>query len=164
MNEDLIAHADYSEFALSPESPEPHDSLEIPPKLIWEIAAGVEDPAIVAARYGFAGTRWERLSQWGPFIQAVSTQRSEFEREGVTFRLKAGMMAQELMDQMFRQASTNESTIMQKLSVFNAFVDVAGLKPEKKSTAQQGDGAPRFSITINVPQVSAATPVTIDAQ
>jgi hypothetical protein len=163
MNDELIPHADYSEFALPVESIEPHHTLDVPAQLVWECAAGVEDPTIVAARFGFEGDKWARLSQWPPFIQAVQRQRAEFEREGVTFRLKAGLMAEQVMDQMFKQAVGTDSTILQKLSVFNALVDVSGLKPEKKS-AQQADAnaAPRFSITINIPG-SGPTPVTIDA-
>lgn len=162
MNDDLVQHANYQEFALPAESIEPHHTLDVPAQLVWEVAAGVEDPTLVAARFGFEGTKWERLSQWPPFIQAVQRQRAEFEREGVTFRLKAGLMAEQVMDQMFKQAVGTDSTILQKLSVFNSLVEVAGLKPDKKA-ATQGDagGAPRFSITINIPN-GGPTPVTID--
>lgn len=162
MNDDLVQHAGYHEFALPAESIEPHHTLDVPAQLVWEVAAGVEDPTLVAQRFGFEGSKWERLSQWPPFIQAVQRQRAEFEREGVTFRLKAGLMAEQVMDQMFKQAVGTDSTLLQKLSVFNSLVEVAGLKPDKKAVAQ-GDGAatPRFSITINIPN-GGPTPVTID--
>jgi hypothetical protein len=130
---------------------------------VWECAAGLEDPAIIAERFGFTGEKWERLSQWGPFITAVQAQRAEFDRNGMTFRLKAGMMAEEMMGQMFKQAIGTDTTILQKLSVFNSLVEVAGLKPEKKSTAvDAAAAAPKFSITINIPQASGPTPFTID--
>jgi hypothetical protein len=162
MNDDLITHAAYNEFALSPQAAEPHHTLDVPAQLVWECAAGVEDPTIVAQRFGFEGDKWERLAQWPPFIQAVQRQRAEFEREGVTFRLKAGLMAEQVMDQMFKQAVGTDSTILQKLSVFNALVDVSGLKPEKKQAgAADPSAAPRFSITINIPN-GGPTPVTID--
>lgn len=162
MNDDLTTRAEYSEFALPPSAQEPHVTLDVPPQLVWEIAAGLEEPATVAARFDFEGARWERLSQWPPFIQAVQRQRAEFEREGVTFRLKAGLMAEQVMDQMFKQAVGSDSSILQKLSVFNALVDVSGLKPEKKTNAAAtADAAPKFSITINIPNVGP-TPVTID--
>lgn len=162
MNDDLTLHAEHQEFAIAPQALEPHNTLDVPAQLVWECAAGVEDPAAVAARFGFEGDKWERLSQWPPFIQAVQRQRAEFEREGVTFRLKAGLMAEQVMDQMFKQAVGTDSSILQKLSVFNALVEVSGLKPDKKAQ-QQGDAAaaPRFSITINIPN-AGPTPVTID--
>jgi hypothetical protein len=160
MNSDLI-HKDHSEFALSPMATEPHVTLDIPPQLVWECAAGLENPADVAARFGFEGDKWERLSQWPPFITAVQAQRSEFERNGVTFRLKAGLMAEEMMSQMFKQAIGVDSTILQKLSVFNSLVDVAGLKPDKKQVDTTANAAPKFSITINFPN-QQPTPVTID--
>lgn len=161
-NEDLIVHSEFTEFALPVEAEEPHHTLDVPAQLVWEVAAGVEDPTAVAARFGFEGAKWERLSQWEPFITAVQHQRAQFQKEGVTFRLKAGMMAESLMDQMFKQAYSMDSTIMQKLSVFNSLVDVAGLKPEKKQAAAvDANAAPKFSITINIPQGGQA-PLTID--
>lgn len=160
MNEDLI-HTNHSEFALSPMATEPHVTLDIPPQLVWECAAGLENPADVAARFGFEGDKWERLSQWPPFITAVQTQRAEFERNGMTFRLKAGLMAEEMMNQMFKQTLSADSTILQKLSVFNSLVDVAGLKPDKKAVDTTASAAPKFSITINFPN-QQPTPVTID--
>jgi hypothetical protein len=160
MNEDLI-HQNHSEFALATTSSEPHVTLDIPPQLVWECAAGLEDPVIIAARFGFEGDKWERLSQWPPFITAVQAQRSEFERNGMTFRLKAGLMADEMMSMMFKQAISNDSTILQKMSVFNSLVDVAGLKPDKKAVDTTAGAAPKFSITINFPN-QQPTPVTID--
>lgn len=160
MNEDLI-HANHSEFALATTSSEPHVTLDIPPQLVWECAAGLENPADVAARFGFEGDKWERLSQWPPFITAVQAQRAEFERNGMTFRLKAGLMAEEMMSQMFKQAISVDTTILQKLSVFNSLVDVAGLKPDKKAVDTTANAAPKFSITINFPN-QQPTPVTID--
>lgn len=157
MNEDLID--DHTEFALSPTASEAHVTLDIPPQLVWECAAGLEDPASIAQRFGFEGEKWERLSQWPPFISAVQTQRAEFERNGMTFRLKAGMMAEEMMGMMFKQAISNDTTILQKLSVFQALTDVAGLKAPKNDVTNT-NAAPKFSITINIPQ--GAQPVTID--
>lgn len=157
MNEDLID--DHTEFALSPTAAEPHVTLDIPPQLVWECAAGLEDPASIAQRFGFEGEKWERLSQWPPFISAVQNQRAEFERNGMTFRLKAGMMAEEMMGMMFKQAISNDTTILQKLSVFQALTDVAGLKAPKNAEVT-ASAAPKFSITINIPQ--GTQPVTID--
>lgn len=160
--EDLSQFSDYSEFALPVAADEAHHTLDVPAQLVWEVAAGLEDPAVVAERFGFTGLKWERLSQWGPFITAVQAQRSEFEKTGVTFRLKAGLMAEQMMDQMFKQAVSNDSTILQKLSVFNSLVDVAGLKPDKKAPVEASNQAPKFSITINIPQVGGPAPLTID--
>lgn len=161
-NNDLEHFADHQEFALSPQATEAHVTLDVPPQLVWECAAGLEDPDSIAARFDFVGPKWERLKQWPPFIHAVQAQRAEFERNGMTFRLKAGLMAEEMMSQMFKQAIANDSSIMQKLSVFNSLVDVAGLKPDKKAVDTNVQTAPKFSITINIPQAPGPTPITID--
>jgi hypothetical protein len=162
MSNDLEHFADHTEFALSPQATEAHVTLDVPPQLVWECAAGLEDPDSIAMRFGFEGAKWGRLKQWPPFIHAVQNQRAEFERNGMTFRLKAGLMAEEMMSQMFKQAIANDTSIMQKLSVFNSLVDVAGLKPDKKQEAANVQAAPKFSITINIPPAAGPTPITID--
>jgi hypothetical protein len=78
----------------------------------------------------------------------------------MTFRLKAGLMAEEMMAMMFKQAIANDTSVMQKLSVFNALTDVAGLKAPKEDKNAAVAAAPKFSITINIPQ--GAQPLTID--
>jgi hypothetical protein len=158
MMDNELLQGDYSEFALSPEAVDPHVTLDVPPQLVWECAAGLEDPEKIAERFGFTGAKWQRLAQWPPFITAVQAQRSEFERNGMTFRLKAGLMAEEMMAEMFKQAISHDSTILQKLSVFNSLVDVAGLKVNKNMLTEHA--APKFSITINIPSTPA--PITID--
>jgi hypothetical protein len=162
MNDDIEHYADHTEFALSPTAVEAHVTLDVPPQLVWECAAGLEDPDVVAARFDFTDQKWERLKQWPPFIHAVQAQRAEFDRNGMTFRLKAGLMAEEMMSQMFKQTISNDSTILQKLRVFNSLVDVAGLKPDKKAVDTSVQMAPKFSITINIPQTGGPTPITVD--
>lgn len=161
MTDSLEHYSEHSEFALSPTAVEAHVTLDVPPQLVWECAAGLEDPDAIAARFDFSGQKWERLKQWPPFVHAVQNQRAEFDRNGMTFRLKAGLMAEEMMTQMFKQAISHDSSILQKLSVFNSLVDVAGLKPDKKAVDVNAQAAPKFSITINIPQ-TAPTPITID--
>lgn len=162
MNDELTQHAEYSEYAMPVASLEPHSTLDIPPQLVLECAAGLEDPALIAERFGLRGDAWTRLAQWPPFITAVQAQRAEFERNGYSFRMKAQLMAEEVMGQMFKQAVGTDTTILQKLSVFNSLVDVAGVKADKKAVGADASAAPKFSITINIPQNTAPTPITID--
>ena len=140
--DDLTQFADHSEFALSPTAPEAHVTLDVPPQLVWECAAGLEEPAAIAVRFGFEGEKWERLAQWPPFIMAVQAQRAEFERNGMTFRMKAGMMADEVMSQMFKQVVANDTSVLQKLSVLNTLTDIAGLKAPKVDPSATAAAAP----------------------
>lgn len=62
MSNDLSEFENYSEFALSPQAPEAHVTLDVPPQLVWECAAGLEDPDSIAARFGFEGAKWSGSS------------------------------------------------------------------------------------------------------
>jgi hypothetical protein len=162
MQNELEPFLDYAEFAAPVESDKAHSTLDIPAQLVWECAARLEPPEKIAERFGITGKAWERLSQWEPFISAVQKQSAEFDKNGVTFRLKAGLMAEQVMDQMFKQAVGMDVSLLQRLNVFNALVDVAGLKPDKKQLTDQNDTAPKFSITINIPQNQSSTPLIIN--
>lgn len=121
--------------------------LDVRPELVAEIAAGVENPELVAARYGFEGNAWEQLRAWKPFTDAVEAQRADFEKSGYTFRLKSAMKADALADRLFVQALTNEATFLQKMEALKFFTKVGELEPSPKNVMPTG---PAFSITIDL--------------
>ncbi len=132
--------------------------LDVRPELVAEIAAGVEHPELVAARYGFEGDAWEQLRAWKPFVDAVETQRADFEKSGYTFRLKSAMKADALADRLFVQSLTNEATFLQKLEALKFFTKVGELEPSPKAAGPSG---PTFSINIDLSKGTDAQKVTV---
>lgn len=125
----------------------PKSQVSIDPEMIRAIAMGLEDPGMVAARYGFEGERWAKLQEWPPFLLTIAKQKAEFEASGVTFRNKTSLMADQLADQVFVQAMGHETTLAQKMNVLQYFAKMGELEPKESKQQAQGEG---FSISINI--------------
>lgn len=144
----------------------PITKVDIPAEMIRAIAMGMEEPADIAARYGYEGHQWERLSEWQPFLLTVAAQKAEFEKSGVTFRLKSAQKADTMADHVFVEAMANQTSLSQKISVMQWFAKMGELEP--KEAKMGAVGAEGFSITINLgnqqaPQtITATTPVIIE--
>lgn len=133
----------------------PHD---IPADMIDAIAAGLEEPRDIASRHGFEGEQWEKLSTWKPFLDAVAARKAEFERDGLTFRLKRAMQADILSDKYFQLLLTNEASISQISEGVKVFAKLGDMEPKNTVQAQVGSG---FSITINMGE-TVPKPVKIE--
>lgn len=125
----------------------PKTLVEIPPEMVASMAMGMEEPDIIASRHGFSGARWEKLKAWKPFLDAVQAQKAEFERTGVTFKLKSSMKADMLADQVFVEAMNPETPLTQKLATLQYFTRVGELEPKENRNAAVTDG---FQISINI--------------
>jgi hypothetical protein len=125
----------------------PTSMVEIPPEMVFSIAMGLEDPTQIAERHGITGEKWQALQNWKPFQLAVSAQRAEFEKSGVTFRLKSAMKADMLADKLFVDAMSHETTILQRLEVLKTFAKLGNLEPKEDKTAAN---APTFAISIDL--------------
>jgi hypothetical protein len=130
-------------------------NLQVPSEMVAEMAKGLEEPEDIARRFGFAGHRWEQLSKWQPFLDAVAAKQAELAAEGWTFRTKAGLGAEMMLDDLLRIGLSSEVPLMQKLAVTEALVKWG----DKAPTAAAGAGSgPGFSITINLPSTVDARP------
>lgn len=126
-------------------------ALDVPQELILAIAIGMELPDEVAARYGFEGARWEKLQKWKPFDDAVAKQRSELEATGMTFRIKAKALTEDVFEDAYRIARGNDATLLQKLEFVKLGAKLGDMEPKASTQVQAGPG---FSITINLGNLS----------
>lgn len=139
--------------------------LSIPAEMISAIAMGMEDPWVIADRFGFDGIKWARLEQWKPFLDAVAQRRSEFESTGFSTKLKAALYADMIQDQLIKDALSSDASMSQRLAAYDAFVKVGDLLPQKGATGQGSGGpaAPAFTIQINLaPGAPMPTPHVIE--
>lgn len=121
-------------------------ALNVPQELILQVAIGMEDPAEVASRYGFNIDEWKKLEQWKPFQDAVAKQKSELEQSGLTFRIKAKALTEDVFEDAYKIARSNDSTLMQKLEFIKLGAKLADMEPKNTSQVAAGPG---FSISIN---------------
>jgi len=122
-------------------------ALEVPQELILAIAMGMEDPREVASRYGYEGLKWEMLNGWKPFTDAVAAKRIELETSGITFKIKAKALTEDVFEDAYRIARGNDATLLQKLEFVKLGAKLGDMEPKTNTQVQAGPG---FSITINL--------------
>ena len=111
------------------------------------MAIGMEEPDQIASRYGFEGIDWKKLQAWKPFNDAVAKQKAELEQNGVTFRIKAKALTEDVFEDAYKIARSNDATLLQKLEFIKLGAKLGDMEP--KASAQVASG-PGFSITINI--------------
>ena len=135
----------------------PDDELEYKPKtvsfpqisdeMVASIALGLEDDLIVASRHGFNIEQYRTLEAQPWFQLQVASKRSEFERNGVTFKAKAAWMAGELLDKVYLQAADPNASFGQTHEALKTMMKAAGLEAKEE---KKGDAGPSFQISIDL--------------
>jgi hypothetical protein len=142
---------------------------QISEEMVASIALGMEDELIVASRHGMSVEEYTDLAAQPWFQLQVQVKRSEYEKNGVTFKAKAAWMAGELLDQVYVTAASGDASLSQKHEVLKTLIKAAGLEPKEEKVKDVGPG---FSISIDLgggQSVSLTnqqgfTPVTLDAE
>lgn len=124
---------------------------DIPPEMLLDIAAGMEEPVDIALRYGFTASEYKKLANSQEFLREIAAQRAENDRTGVTAKNKAGMMYDILSERYFQRLLTEDVAIGALAAGVEAFATLGGRKP--KAAAGEASG-PGFHIVFNIPQVT----------
>lgn len=121
--------------------------LDVEPRMVLEIAYGVEDPAQIAERYGFTDSEWLLLKEHKPFIAQVEDKKAELRAGGYSFRMKSAIMAEELLTTLYNKATDEDASFHQILETVKLTSKAAGFESPPKVEASTGSS---FSITINL--------------
>lgn len=133
---------------LSPDTPPGTKSFPtISAELVASIALGLEDDLVVAGRHGISVEQFQVLQRSPHFLRSVENKRAEFKKEGVTFKAKAGWMAEELLDKVYVMAARDDASFSQTHEALKTMIKAAGLEPKPDPTAIAGPG---FSISIDL--------------
>ena len=142
---------------------------QISEEMVASVALGLEDELIVAARHGLSIEDYNELAAQPWFQLQVQMKRSEYEKNGVTFKAKAAWMAGDLLDQVYLSAASTDASLSQKHEVLKTLIKAAGLEPKEEKVKDVGPG---FSISIDLgggqsvslTNQQSFTPVTLDAE
>lgn len=120
--------------------------------MLSDIAAGVGDPLSIAHTYGFDTDAYMRLATQDWYHRAIAEKRAQLEAEGFTFKAKMGMLAEELLVDVYQAAKLTDS-VANKLDVAKYLTKISGLEPQPGAVNQTSGG---FSVTINFPTVPSS--------
>lgn len=122
--------------------------LEIDPNFVLEVATGLEELEEIAPRFGYSPVEIKALYKYKPFWVEVEKVKSELFKSGKTFRLKAGVMADQILEKVFEDALREDTGTAQRLESLKTLAKLADLEPKNNANVQQtGSG---FSININL--------------
>ena len=138
-------------------------------EMVASIALGMEDELIVASRHGFSIEQYEQLAVQKWFQLQIAMKRSEFEKNGVTFKAKATWMAADLLDQVYLSAASQEASLGQKHEVLKTLIKAGGLEPKAEKFQNTG---PTFTLsidlgggqTVSLSNQPVMQPVTLDVE
>ncbi len=116
------------------------------PKLIFELAAGVESVEALAARYQLDEAFLREMMENPHIKRQLAERRKELDESGYTLAQKAKLCFEDLLGTVYIKAREREATLPSVLAAAEFFRKVAGL--DKRDVV---DATPeRFSITINI--------------
>lgn len=120
---------------------------QVSDEMVASIALGMEDELIVASRHGLSVEQYHELAATPWFQLQVTAKRSEFVKNGVTFKAKSAWMAADILDQVYLLASSPDASLGQKHEVLKTLSKLGGLEPKEEKQVQ---GGPGFSISIDL--------------
>lgn len=121
-------------------------ALEIQPKMILEIASGIEEPAGIVAKYGISESEWLLLKEHPPFLKQVEDKKAELKATGYTFRMKSAIMAEDLLDDLYAKAKEQGASFHTVLETVKFTSRAAGVDAPKAEDEVKG----RVTISINL--------------
>lgn len=141
--EDVSTNALALDFpALHPDNPA---EIGYPPTLPLEIALNVAPVAQILAAYGISDYRWEQIRFDPAFQASVHAAQEMLRKEGMSFRLKAKLQAEELLKTTWAIIHDPDTTPQVKADLIKATVRWAGYDaPDAAHSAGTG-----FNIVIN---------------
>lgn len=114
---------------------------QISEEMVASIALGMEDELIVASRHGMSVEEYTELAAQPWFQLQIQVKRSEYEKNGVTFKAKAAWMAGELLDQVYVTAASGDASLSQKHEVLKTLIKAAGLEPKEEKSKMLARGS-----------------------
>jgi hypothetical protein len=130
------------------------------PKMMLEIAAGLEDGAVIAERYGMSRDDYAALAASEGFQKQIGGLISEMKLNGVTFSRKAAMVAEDLLMDLFVMARSSKS-LGDVLEVAKFAAKMGKLEPVTNEKGGGGAGGNVFAIQFNFQNQTPKT-LTLD--
>lgn len=115
--------------------------------MMLEMAKGFDEWPVIAERYGIKGDDYARMVAWEPFKKEIERIQARLEAEGFSFKLKAGLMVTDLLDQSYKDAKNPNTTPLQRLEINKWLAKMADYEP-KATQIQQSGGSFSFEIKI----------------
>lgn len=120
--------------------------IDVDPKFILEVASGLIEPAQLAENYGYTPEEWLFLKEYDPFVKQVDAKKAELKAGGFTFRMKAAIAAEDILEEAYRKAKEKDSSFHTQLEFLKFTARAAGID----APVREANVGSSFSISINL--------------
>jgi hypothetical protein len=136
--------------ALDPGAVRPEDPAEIgyPPTLPIEVALQTAPEDTIREAYGFSPAQWSALMRSTPFRRDLDNAREMLRTEGMSFKAKARLQAEELLATSWQMIHDAKLPATVRADLLKFTVRAAGL--EAKSSEDSKEGVTPLKININL--------------
>lgn len=128
--------------------------LGLDPKLVFDLAARVDPPNVIAANYGLDPQYLSEVVEIPHVKTLINAKRKELDDTGFVLAAKAKLMFEDLLPDVYKKAKSENTTLSGVLEAAKFMRTVAGLDKQ-----DLGNGpAEKFSITINFSGAAPSSP------
>lgn len=99
------------------------------PRVVQELAVGVDDDLDVLARYGFTGAQATALLEDPILKTEVAALTQELRRAGTTAKIKARIVAEELIGSIWLKMKDGTRSVAEMLDVLKVLAKIGDLEP-----------------------------------
>lgn len=117
------------------------------PRLAYELALDLESPGEVFDRYGYSADAAVKLLGNATFIKTIKNYKVEVAENGVTFKLKAKIQAEDLLSHAYAMARDASMPPAVRADMIKWTAMVAELGPKKDHSGGGGGSALTLAIT-----------------
>jgi len=117
-------------------------------KLAFELAQGFEPPEKIYPRYGLTRQGWDDLRRTKTFRILVEHYMAEMQKDGTSFRNKAGVLAEDLLYVAHSVASSTDNTPDTRMNALQWLAKVSG--KDESGKKEVSTNTPGFMIQINM--------------
>jgi len=132
----------------------PHIRPDDPSEMGWphtlplELAMKVAPVSVICEAYEISREDYENLRSNPRFVAEVREWREALKEEGMSFKIKARMQAEELLKTSWEMIHDRTTPAAVRADLIKHTTRVAGLEPQKGEG--DGSGMPTFAIQINL--------------
>jgi hypothetical protein len=127
--------------------PDDPADLGFPPMLPLELALKVAPVQEICEAYGISRDELTRLTEDQTFVQAFQNAKEMLQKDGMSFRVKARIQAEELLKKSWGMIHADHTPTAIKADLIKATVRWAGLEPKGDGAGVAGSA---FQININL--------------
>jgi len=138
-----------SALALFDQDSKDPTSLVWPPTLPIELALKTASPAELRIEYGYEPEEWEALRQNKVFLKELAGACELVRQEGMSFKLKAKLIAEENLKEVFRLIRDTGTPAQVKAKLIEVNARWAGFDPRTNGEEGNGGGALQAN-TLNI--------------